>query len=341
MTRRGSLRWLIALLAILTLALAACEDDAADDDVIDDTDEEVDDADDDADDEGEEEADAEASDVTVGLSISTLANPFFVTLQDGAEAAADDSGIELLVADAQDSAQTEADNIQDFITQEVDVIVINPVDSDAAVAAVESANDAGIPVVTVDRGVEGGDVATHIASDNVLGGELAGEFLFEQIGGEGVVAQMEGVPGTSAARDRGEGFENALDAAEGVELGTSVSANFDRDEGFSVAQDILQSVDDLAGIFAQNDEMALGAVEAADGAGTLDDLTIVGFDATDDALDAISDGRMDATIAQLPALMGELGVEQAVAIANGEDVDEELPVDVELVTADNVDEFME
>ncbi len=337
MIRSGSLRWLIVLVAGLALLLAACEDDAADDEPAADTDEEVE-TDDDAD---EDDADADASDVTVGLSISTLANPFFVTLQEGAEAAADDSGIELLVADAQDSAQTEADNIQDFITQEVDVIIINPVDSDAAVAAVESANGADIPVVTVDRGVEGGEVATHIASDNVLGGELAGEFLFDQIGGEGVVAQMEGVPGTSAARDRGEGFENALDAADGVELGTSVSANFDRDEGFSVAQDIFQSVDDLVGIFAQNDEMALGAVEAADGAGTLDDLVIVGFDATDDALDAISDGRMDATVAQLPALMGELGVEQAVAIAGGEDVDAELPVEVELVTDENVDEFME
>lgn len=278
---------------------------------------------------------------TVGLALSTLQNPFFVTLRDGAQEAADDAGIELVVADAQDDAQTQANDLQNFISQGVDVIVVNPVDSAAVVPSIEAANDAGIPVVTVDRGADGGEIASHIASDNVLGGQLAGELLFEQIGGAGNVAMLEGVPGTSAARDRGEGFTNALGEAADVELAANQTANFNREEGFTVAQNVLQSNPELDGIFAQNDEMALGAVEAAREAGVLEELVIVGFDATDDALAAIEAGEMAATVAQQPDVLGARGIETAAAIIAGDEVDAEQPVEVQLVTADNVGEFTE
>ena len=318
MGRTRKLFQLSALLAVFALVLAACN--------------------------GEEETDVangDATDITVGLSISTLANPFFVTLQEGAQAAADEAGIELIVNDSQDDAQTEANGIDDFITQGVDVIVLNPVDSEAAIAVVESAEAAGIPVITVDRAVDGAEVATHVSSDNVLGGELATEELLSLIGGEGTVAQLEGIPGTDATRERGAGFDNVLADADGVELVSSITANFSRDEGFSVAQDILQANPDLDAIFAQNDEMALGAVEAADALGILDELVIIGFDATGDALSAIEDGRMDGTVAQQPFEIGRIGIESAIALAGGEDLDEEVPVDVELVTADNVAGFLD
>jgi ribose transport system substrate-binding protein len=220
----------------------------------------------------------------------------------------------------------------------VDVIIVNPVDSAAVVTSVEAANDAGIPVVTVDRASEGGDIAAHIASDNVQGGQMACEFLIEEIGGSGNVAQLEGIAGTSAAQDRGEGCQQALDAA-GIELVATQTANFDREEGLSVAENIFQGNPDLDGLFAQNDEMALGAVEAAREAGILEDLVIVGFDALDDALAAIEAGDMEGTIAQQPDEMGRLSVEAAVGIANGEEVEENQPVEVLLVTQENVGEF--
>jgi len=282
---------------------------------------------------GEEEG------VTIGLAISTLQNPFFVTLRDGAQEAADAAGAELAVADAQDDAQTQASDIDDFITRQVDVIIVNPVDSAAVVTSVEAANDAGIPVVTVDRASEGGEIAAHIASDNVQGGQMACEFLIEEIGGSGNVAQLEGIAGTSAAQDRGEGCQQALDDA-GIELVATQTANFDREEGLSVAQNIFQANPDLDGLFAQNDEMALGAVEAAREAGILEDLVIVGFDAVDDALAAIEAGDMEGTIAQQPAEMGRLSVEAAAAIAAGEEVEENQPVEVLLVTQENVGEFI-
>lgn len=333
---------LFAILAVLALAVTACgNDDTTEPDDTTDADaatEETETTEAGDDTEAGDEA-ADTSDVTIGLALSTLQNPFFVTLRDGAQTAADEAGATLSVSDAQDDAQQQADDIQDFITQEVDVILINPVDSAAIVPSIEAANEAGIPVFTVDRGAEGGEVVTHIASDNVLGGRLAAEYLFGAIG-EGTVVQLEGVPGASATNDRGEGFQQALDGAEGIELASSQTANFNREEGYNVAQNLFQATPDLAGLFAQNDEMALGAVEAAEEAG-LTDLVIVGFDATDDALAAIADGRLAGTVAQQPARMGELGVNLAIDfLVEGEELTPTVPVEVTVVTGDNVDEFL-
>jgi ABC-type sugar transport system substrate-binding protein len=274
----------------------------------------------------------------IGLSVSTLNNPFFVTLRDGAQSAADEAGAELIVSDAQNDTAQQQDDIQNFVTQQVNVILVNPVDSDAVVPAIEAANQANIPVIALDRGASGGELATTIASDNVQGGNLAGEELIRLVG-SGSVAQLEGTPGADPARDRGEGFQDAIGAQSAVEVIASQSANFDRAEGLNVAENILQANPDIAGIFAQNDEMALGAVQAlGDNAG--DDVKVVGFDAIEDALSAIQDGTMNATVAQQPAEIGSLGVENAIRVVNGESVEENIPVEVQLVTPENVSEFL-
>ena len=274
----------------------------------------------------------------IGLSVSTLNNPFFVTLRDGAQSAADEAGAELIVSDAQNDTAQQQDDIQNFVTQQVNVILVNPVDSDAVVPAIEAANQANIPVIALDRGASGGELATTIASDNVQGGNLAGEELIRLVG-SGSVAQLEGTPGADPARDRGQGFQDAIDTQSAVEVIASQSANFDRAEGLNVAENILQANPDIAGIFAQNDEMALGAVQAlGDNAG--DDVKVVGFDAIEDALSAIQDGTMNATVAQQPAEIGSLGVENAISVINGESVEENIPVEVQLVTPKNVSDFL-
>ena len=273
----------------------------------------------------------------IGLSVSTLNNPFFVSLRDGAQEAADEAGVELIVSDAQNDTAQQQDDIQNFITQQVGAILVNPVDSDAVVPAVQAANSAGIPVIALDRRASGGDIVTTIASDNVQGGKMAGEELIRLVG-SGSVAQLEGKPGTDPARDRGQGFQEAIDAQSSVEVVASQAANFDRGEGLNVTENILQANPNIKGIFAQNDEMALGAVQAiGDGAGN--EVKIVGFDAIEDALNAIQDGTMNATIAQQPSKMGSLGVENAMKVINGESVEENIPVEVQLVTQDNVSEF--
>ncbi|MDI7741319.1 ribose ABC transporter substrate-binding protein RbsB [Lysinibacillus fusiformis] len=263
----------------------------------------------------------------IGFSISTLNNPFFVTLSEGAKANAQEQGAEISIVDAQDDASKQASDVEDLIQQGVDLILINPVDSSAVGSAVESANAAGIPVITVDRTADTGEVVSHIASDNVAGGVLAGEYLLELVGEGAKTAMLEGVAGSSAARDRGEGFLKAVDGK--VDLVSSLTANFDRGEGLTVMENMLQANPEIQAVFAQNDEMALGALEAIQA--TEKDIKVIGFDATDDALAAIKAGKLAASVAQKPEEIGKSAIATAVAYLNGETVEEFVPVELELV----------
>ncbi|TCJ01962.1 ribose ABC transporter substrate-binding protein RbsB [Cytobacillus praedii] len=268
--------------------------------------------------------------VKIGLSVSTLNNPFFVSLKQGAEDEAKAQGAEIVTVDAQNDSAKQVSDIEDLIQQGVDVLLVNPTDSAAVAVAIESANNANIPVITVDRSAEGGEVVAHIASDNVAGGEMAGKFILEKLGNKGKVVELEGIPGSSAARERGEGFHKAVDAVADVEVVAKQAADFDRAKGLSVMENILQGNKDIQAVFAHNDEMALGALEALQAAG-LTDVIVVGFDATDDAVKAVESGNMAATVAQKPAIIGQQGVTTALKVANDETVDEFIPVELELV----------
>ncbi|MBN8638346.1 MAG: ribose ABC transporter substrate-binding protein RbsB [Anaerolineae bacterium] len=279
-------------------------------------------------------ASAQDAGITIGLSLSTLNNPFFVTLRDGAQAAADELGVELIVVDAQDDPSTEAANIQDLIAQGVSAILVNPTDADAIVPSIEAANAAGIPVFTVDRGAAAGEVVSHIASDNVAGGAMAARFLCDQLGDAGNVVELEGIAGTSAARDRGQGFNDYMSAnCAGVTIVARQTANFNRAEGLTVFENILQANAEINGVFAHNDEMILGAIEAAAAAGR-SGITFVGFDAVADAVAAVEGGTLAATVAQQPDLMGSLALETAVGYLGGETVETYIPVALSLVTAE-------
>ncbi|WP_099157434.1 ribose ABC transporter substrate-binding protein RbsB [Virgibacillus ndiopensis] len=282
--------------------------------------------------EGSKDNGSEEDSVKIGLSISTLNNPFFVTLRDGAEAAAKKAGYEILTSDAQNDPSTQLSDVEDLLQQDIDVLLVNPTDSAAVVTAVELANDAGVPVITVDRSSEGGEVVTHIASDNVAGGEMAGEFIAEQLGEKGKVVELEGIPGASATRERGEGFHNIVDEIDGIEVVAKQSANFDRTEGLTVMENILQGTDKINAVFAHNDEMALGAVQALESKGLLEDVIVVGFDATDDARAAVKEGKMAATVAQQPELIGQKAIDAAGKVVNGESVEKFIPVELQLVT---------
>lgn len=274
-------------------------------------------------------ADDTAKAPTIGLIVSTLNNPFFVDLRDGAQAKADELGATLVILDSQDDSATELSNMEDLITQGVDLILINPTDSDAVGSAVAAANEASIPVITLDRSASSGDVVCHIASDNVAGGKLAGEFIIEQLGGEGNVVELEGVPGASAAIDRGQGFNEAV-AESNLKVIAKQTANFNRAKGLSVMENILQAQPDIKAVFAHNDEMALGALEAIKASGR--DILVVGFDATDDAIAAVQGGQMGATVQQLPKEIGAAGVDSAMKVIAGEDVEKSIPVELSLVT---------
>lgn len=263
---------------------------------------------------------------SVGMSVSTLNNPFFVSLSEGAQEAAKEKDVQLIVVDAGDDAAKQTNDIEDLISKNISVLIVNPVDSDAVAPAVKDAVAKGIKVVSVDRVVNGVDVDCAIASDNVTGAAAATEYLVGLIGEGAKTAELQGVSGASATIDRGEGFHSIAD--EKLDVVSSQTANFSRSEGMSVMENVLQANPDIQGVFAHNDEMALGAVEAIGNKGIL----VVGFDATDDALNAVAEGRMAATVAQKPDLMGATAVETAVKLIAGESVEKEIPVEVELVT---------
>lgn len=278
------------------------------------------------------------SDITMTLAVSTLNNPFFIQLKEGAEAAATEAGAKLEVFDAQNDASTQQNQLANAATQGFDAVLINPVDSEAAGAAVAPVIEADIPVIAVDRAVEGAEIDTLVSSDNVAGGKQAAEALAAAIDEEGSVIVLQGVAGTSASRARGEGFAEGIKAYPDIEVVATQPANFDRAQGLNVATNLLESHPDAVGVFAENDEMALGAIQAlGDRAGK--DVYVVGFDGTDDGLQAIEEGTMSATIAQQPAELGRIAVEQALEAIEGADLDAERPVEVTTVDESNVADF--
>ncbi|MCK1198215.1 substrate-binding domain-containing protein [Streptococcus uberis] len=277
-----------------------------------------------------------AKDLKLGVSISTTNNPYFVAMKDGLDKFAGEKKVSLKVADAQDDAARQADDIQNFISQNVDAILINPVDSKAVVSSIKAANSANIPVILIDRGSEGGDVLTTVASDNVEAGKMAAEFVVKELGEKAKAFELSGVPGASATVDRGKGFNKI--AKTKLDILSSQSANFDRAKALNTAQNMIQGHKDVQVIFAQNDEMALGAAQAVKSAG-LKDILIVGIDGQPDAHDAIKNGDITATIAQQPAKMGEIAIQAAIDHYQGKKVKKTTVSPIYLVTKETVDQY--
>lgn len=274
----------------------------------------------------------------VGMSLSTLNNPFFVQMKAGAQAEAKHAGIDLTVTDAQNDASQQANQLQNFTGAGMQSIIVNPVDSDAVGPAVRAANKADIPVVAADRGVNKAETATLVASDNVAGGRLAAKALAEKLGGKGDIVVLQGTAGTSASRERGKGFAEGLKAYPGIKVVASQPADFDRTKGLDVMTNLLQSHSHITGVFAENDEMALGAVKAL-GSKAGNSIDVVGFDGTPDGLKAVAAGTLYASVAQQPKELGKIAVQNAVEAARGKQVDSMVKVPVKVVTEKNVADF--
>lgn len=273
--------------------------------------------------------------VSIGLSLSTLNNPFFVSVRDGAQKEADALGAKLTVTDAQNDATTQANQIQNFQAQQLQSVIINAVDSTAAGPIVAPLIAAKVPVIAVDRAVTGADVNSFIASDNVQGGKMAADALAKAIGEKGSVIVLEGTAGTSAANDRNKGFKEGIAAYPNIKVVASQPADFDRTKGLDVATNLLQARPDVVGIFAANDEMALGAVQAlGDKAGK--SVFVVGFDGTSDGQAAIKAGTMVASVAQQPGELGKSAVDAAVKLVQGQSVEKTVAVPVVVLTKDSL-----
>lgn len=266
----------------------------------------------------------------IGMVVSTLNNPFFISMKDGAEKEAKKLGYDLIVLDSTNDPAKERSNVEDLIQLGVTAILINPTDSDAVVKTVEVANKAKVPVITLDRQANGGKVTSHIASDNIVGGEMAGKYVLDKLKDKDSIniVELQGIPGASATRDRGQGFHNVLDKENKAKFISVQAADFDRQKGLQVMENIIQRDKNIQVVFAHNDEMALGATKALKAAGV--DAMVIGFDGNDDAKNAIDSGDMTATIAQQPEEIGALGVGLANDIYNGKEVKENIAADLKV-----------
>jgi ribose transport system substrate-binding protein len=283
----------------------------------------------------------------VALVLKTLNSPFFIEMARGAEEAARRLDVQLVVqaAEREVDVERQLQIVENVIQARVDAIALTPSGSREAVAAVAKANAARIPVVIVDTRLDARAVAeagvsidSFVGSDNHQGGLLIGRHLVEVSGGRARVAILEGIPGHETGDSRIRGFREAVGATPGIVIVASQTANWEREQGFTVFQNLMQAHPDVDTVFACNDMMALGAIEAIAAARRTGRIRVLGFDAVQDARRALQAGTLQATVAQYPDEMGRVAVETAVRRLQGEDVPPETVVRIGLVTKENADQ---
>jgi ribose transport system substrate-binding protein len=272
---------------------------------------------------------------TIGVSLLTRAHVFYRDLEDGLLAGAAAHGYRLLVNAAEWDASRQIAQLEDFITRDVDAIVVCPVDSSGIGAGIRTANKARIPVFTADIASFDGDVISHIASDNLAGGRLAGRYLAGLLDGRGKVAIIN-QPIVTSTLDRVQGFREVLEEYPEIRIVADVDGHGVRDRALQAASDVLQGNPELDGIFAINDDSALGTLDAVEDFGR-QDIVIIGYDATPPARDAILKGRaLKADVVQHPFEIGRRTIETIARYFAGEDVPDVVPVEVGIVDRDRL-----
>jgi ribose transport system substrate-binding protein len=256
--------------------------------------------------------------ITIGVSLLTRTHPFYQDLEAGLAEAAKANGYELLVTAGEFDVAKQKDQLQDFITQNVNAIVVCPCDSRSIGTAIKAANEAGIPVFTADIAclAEDARVVSHVASDNVAGGRLAAQAVIEALGGQGKVAIIDH-PEVESVIQRVRGFEDEMAAAPGIEVVAKLSGRGVKDQAFRTAEDILQAHPDLDAFFGINDDSALGALAAVEKAGKLGQVTIIGFDAVPEAREAIRAGKIYADVIQKPHEIGTQTIDAVKTYMSG------------------------
>jgi ribose transport system substrate-binding protein len=278
----------------------------------------------------------------IAVVISTLNNPWFVVLGETARDRAIELGYEATLFDSQNDTSKEASHFDNIIAAGYSAILFNPTDADGSVANVQRAKDAGIPVFCIDREINSTDAATaQLLSDNYSGTVALGEYFVEQVGEEGKYVELLGLVGDNNTWNRSKGFHSVVDRYQGLEMVAQQSADFDRNKALEVTESILQSHDQIDAIFCGNDAMAMGAYQALLGAGKAEQVKVFGYDGSEDVVRSIAEGKIIATVMQYPKLMARTAAEYADEyIRNGKhDFQQKIPVNVDLVSADNIDHF--
>jgi ribose transport system substrate-binding protein len=282
-------------------------------------------------------------DVTIALVTKAMDSEFWLKVAEGAKAgAAERPGVKLTIVapDREINVDQQVSMLEDQVRRGVKALVVSPAGSAQVMSALELAASRGIPVVLVDTDAPFAKKVSYIGTDNRRGGQLAARCLVDRLAGKGEVALISGVPGNESQDARAQGFIDAVAQVPGMKLVAQQPANSERSLGLTVMENILTAHPEVKGVFATNDQMALGAMEALDARGLRGKVAIVGFDATKEAVQATVDGKLAGSVAQNPRAMGQKGVEAALAALDGRPVDKRIDTGTELVTKENAEKYL-
>ena len=271
---------------------------------------------------------------TIGLVLPNLHNPFFSRLQQGAENTADKAGYQLITLDADNDPAKAVNLVHKLVAQGVKLIIINPIDPAIIAKAIRYADRHSIKIITLDRRLNRQHVLTQITSNNFKGAEIAANYLKEKLQGQGNIIELQGNLTSSVTKARTAGFNAGIQNTD-IRVVARKSAYFSQKKAFILTSKLLRQHPNIVAVFAQNDEMALGAVKALANVGK-HKVLVIGFDGIPKAIEAVRLGKMSATIAQQPYLMGQLAVENAIKTMTGEPVDKAITVPFRLVTKFNI-----
>ncbi len=268
----------------------------------------------------------------IGVSIADQKSLFYIAEADGIKKAAQEMGAEVVLLSADNNSTQQVNQVNDLLTQGVDALIFTAQDATSAAAGVRAANKAKVPVVAVDEKPEDGNgqLGTYIATDSVKAADALCTWMFQKMGGSGEIGILQGVLGATAEQQRSAGCKKALDANPNIKVVAKQSANWDETEGFKAAQNMLQANPGIKAIFGESDAMGLGAAKAAKAAGRK--IIAVGIDGFPTMIDGIKNRLTDATQAQIPYVMGQLAVKNAISLTKGEKVPAVQYQDTVLVT---------
>ena len=278
--------------------------------------------------------------ITIGISYQNLQNEFIINIQDAVRAEAKKLNVKLIESDGQGNAENQISQVQDFIAQGVDAIILNPYDKEGSAPAVNLAVQAHKPIVVVNALVSNLDKANaYVGSEDAEAGRIEAQRIADVLNGKGNVVIIHGPNGHSAEVQRSEGIRDVLAKYPNIKVVAEQTANWDRTQALNLMENWLASGQKIDAVIAQNDEMALGALKAIEAAGKQGQIAVIGIDAIPDALKAVSDGQMVGTVFQDAKGQGTLAVDLAVDLAQGKPVNHDNYIPFQLVTTTNVSQF--
>lgn len=284
-------------------------------------------------------AEKENGDIVIGASFQGLSDEYIVRLSDAFQKRADEVGVNVQVADGQMNAEKQVGQVENFIAQGVDAIVLNPISMDGCAPAVEAAKEAGIPIITLISITSNQDMAsTYVGSDAVESGKLEAEMMVEDLEGKGNIVVMFGQMGHDAQIGRYEGLKEVIEGTE-IEIIAEQTGNWSREEGMKLMENWLSAGKEIDAVVAQNDAMALGAAMAIEAKGLTGQIKVYGIDAQGEALDAVENGTMAGTVFQNAEEQGTKCVDVAIHAANGKELEDNYYIPYEAVRADIVDQY--